>query len=32
VRADGTVKEVMAVDDAWIREYFSVRRIDRDGS
>ena len=32
VLADGTVKEVMAVDDAWIREYFSVRRIDRDGS
>ena len=27
VLADGTVQEVMAVDDAWIREYFSVRRI-----
>jgi len=32
VLADGTVAEVMAVDDAWIREYFSVRRITRDGS
>lgn len=27
VRADGTVAQVMAVDDAWIREYFSVRRM-----
>jgi phospholipid/cholesterol/gamma-HCH transport system ATP-binding protein len=32
VRADGTVQQVMAVDDAWIREYFSVRRIAADGS
>ena len=32
VLADGTVAEVMAVDDAWIRDYFSVRRIARDGS
>ena len=32
VLADGTVHEVMAVDDAWIREYFSVRRIASDGS
>lgn len=32
VRADGTVAEVMAVDDAWIREYFAVRRIDANGS
>ena len=30
--ADGTVQEVMAVDHAWIREYFSVRRMSRDGS
>jgi phospholipid/cholesterol/gamma-HCH transport system ATP-binding protein len=27
VLADGTVQEVMAVDDAWVREYFSVRRM-----
>ena len=27
VLADGTVEAVMDVDDAWIREYFSVRRI-----
>jgi len=27
VLADGTVHEVMAVDDPWIREYFSVRRM-----
>jgi phospholipid/cholesterol/gamma-HCH transport system ATP-binding protein len=27
VLADGTVREVMAVDDDWIRDYFSVRRI-----
>jgi phospholipid/cholesterol/gamma-HCH transport system ATP-binding protein len=26
VRADGTVAEVMDVDDPWVREYFSVRR------
>ncbi len=32
VLADGTVAEVMAVDDAWVREYFSVRRIAGDGS
>jgi len=27
VLADGTAQEVMAVDDEWIREYFSVRRM-----
>ena len=27
VLADGTVKDVMAVDDDWIRDYFSVRRM-----
>ena len=27
VLADGTVQQVMAVDDDWIREYFSVRRM-----
>jgi phospholipid/cholesterol/gamma-HCH transport system ATP-binding protein len=27
VLADGSVQEVMAVDDAWIRDYFSVRRM-----
>ncbi len=27
VRADGTVAQVMAEDDPWIREYFSVRRM-----
>ncbi|MFZ2651204.1 MAG: ATP-binding cassette domain-containing protein [Burkholderiaceae bacterium] len=27
VRADGTVHEVIAVDDAWIRDYFAVRRM-----
>ncbi len=32
VLADGTVPEVMAVDDAWIRDYFSVRRIAGHGS
>jgi len=32
VLADGTVRDVMAVDDAWIRDYFSVRRIAGDGS
>ena len=32
VLADGPVREVMAVDDAWIREYFSVRRMASDGS
>jgi phospholipid/cholesterol/gamma-HCH transport system ATP-binding protein len=32
VLADGTVAEVMAHDDAWLREYFSVRRMARGGS
>jgi phospholipid/cholesterol/gamma-HCH transport system ATP-binding protein len=32
VLADGTVAEVMAVDDEWIRDYFSVRRIAGNGS
>jgi phospholipid/cholesterol/gamma-HCH transport system ATP-binding protein len=32
VLADGAVREVMAVDDDWIRDYFSVRRIAADGS
>jgi len=32
VLADGTVAEVMAVDDVWVRDYFSVRRIVGDGS
>ena len=32
VLADGAVKEVMAVDDDWIREYFAVRRMPGDGS
>ncbi|MES2956897.1 MAG: ATP-binding cassette domain-containing protein [Pseudomonadota bacterium] len=32
VLADGTVQEVMAVDDDWIRDYFSVRRMTGDGS
>ena len=32
VLADGTVKDVMEVDDPWIRDYFSVRRIVGDGS
>jgi phospholipid/cholesterol/gamma-HCH transport system ATP-binding protein len=27
VLADGTAQEVMAVDDDWVREYFSVRRM-----
>jgi phospholipid/cholesterol/gamma-HCH transport system ATP-binding protein len=27
VLADGPIDEVMNVDDAWIREYFSVRRM-----
>jgi phospholipid/cholesterol/gamma-HCH transport system ATP-binding protein len=27
VLADGTVPEVLAVDDDWVREYFSVRRM-----
>jgi phospholipid/cholesterol/gamma-HCH transport system ATP-binding protein len=27
VLADGTIDNVMAVDDAWIREYFAVRRM-----
>lgn len=32
VLADGPVAEVMRVDDAWLREYFSVRTMVRDGS
>jgi phospholipid/cholesterol/gamma-HCH transport system ATP-binding protein len=32
VLADGTVAQVMAVDDDWIRDYFSVRRIAGHGS
>jgi phospholipid/cholesterol/gamma-HCH transport system ATP-binding protein len=32
VLADGTAQEVMAVDDEWIREYFSVRRMAHGGS
>lgn len=32
VLADGPVADVMALDDPWIREYFSVRRMARDGS
>ena len=35
VLADGTVQEVMAVDDEWVRDFFSVRRVLRiasDGS
>ena len=32
VLADGRVQEVMAVDDEWVRDYFSVRRITGDGS
>jgi phospholipid/cholesterol/gamma-HCH transport system ATP-binding protein len=32
VLADGTIQQVMAVDDAWIRDYFSVRRIAGNGS
>lgn len=32
VLADGPVAEVMQVDDPWIREYFSVRRMVPDGS
>ena len=32
VLADGAVRDVMALDDDWIREYFSVRRIAGDGS
>jgi len=32
VLADGTVQQVMAVDDDWIRDYFSVRRIAGNGS
>jgi len=27
VRADGTVHEVVAVDDHWVRDYFAVRRM-----
>ncbi len=27
VLADGTVREVMAVDDEWVRDYFAVRRM-----
>jgi phospholipid/cholesterol/gamma-HCH transport system ATP-binding protein len=30
VLADGTVAEVMAVDDPWVRDYFSVRRMVRE--
>ena len=32
VLADGTLAQVMAVDDAWLRDYFSVRRMTADGS
>jgi phospholipid/cholesterol/gamma-HCH transport system ATP-binding protein len=32
VLADGPVREVMAVDDDWVREYFAVRRMASDGS
>ena len=32
VLADGNVEDVMAVEDEWIQEYFSVRRIASDGS
>lgn len=32
VAADGPVAEVIASDDAWIRSYFSVRRMVREGS
>ena len=32
VLADGSVDDVMAVHDAWIQDYFSVRRIAGDGS
>ena len=32
VLADGRVQEVMADDDEWVRDYFSVRRITGDGS
>ncbi|MCW5666938.1 MAG: ATP-binding cassette domain-containing protein [Piscinibacter sp.] len=32
VLADGPVPEVMRVDDPWLREYFSVRTMVRDGS
>ena len=32
VLADGTVAEVMALDEAWIRDYFCVRRMAGDGS
>ncbi|MBX3607527.1 MAG: ATP-binding cassette domain-containing protein [Piscinibacter sp.] len=32
VLADGPVNEVMRVDDPWIEEYFSVRRMVADGS
>ena len=32
VLADGAVRDVMTVDDDWIRKYFSVRRIAGDGS
>lgn len=36
VLADGPIDEVMAIDDAWVREYFAVRRMlvgdPRDGS
>ncbi|HMM87233.1 ATP-binding cassette domain-containing protein [Azohydromonas sp.] len=32
VRADGAVHDVLAVDDAWIRDYFSVRTMVEGGS
>jgi phospholipid/cholesterol/gamma-HCH transport system ATP-binding protein len=32
VLADGSVEDVVAVDDDWIRAYFSVRRMTGDGS
>ena len=32
VLADGSMNEVMAVDDPWLRDYFSVRRMLRGNS
>ena len=32
VLADGTVQEIMVVDDPWIQEYFSVRRMAKEGA
>jgi phospholipid/cholesterol/gamma-HCH transport system ATP-binding protein len=32
VLADGTVPQVMATDDPWVREYFAVRRMADEGS